>query len=174
MFGVGTNPVYLQRVAEREAKKQRSGQAAQESVARERDALVAGIWSAEYTIAEVVEDIAMGPDLAAGQDLTVAAAVREDLAGVTGGAEEAGSSLYGAVDSGLPPATWNSTREGGSGAAPADAVSSSLDALFAEAFDETWGGGVGSEPEPATGIAAAAVDALFRDEYAGMIDEVED
>lgn len=163
MFGVGSNPVYLNRVAEREAKRQQSGQAAEESVTKEREALVAGIWSAEYTVNAVLEP--------------AAAAVREDAVSVTSGAEEPGFeepsfSSGGAADpDNYTPATWNSTRVVGEDDS-ASAVSR-MDILFSEAFEEDLFGDAGSEPEPEAAIAAAAVEALFRDGYAGMIDEGE-
>eukprot|EP00967_Tisochrysis_lutea_P133303 scaffold233753_cov32-Tisochrysis_lutea.AAC.1 len=153
MFGVGENPVYLQRLAEREAKRQKSGQAAEEQALKERSAIVDQLVSAEYAVAQEV----------AVYDAAVASSTRPRANSEVPTAEAEPSTerelgwVGGPVDAGAQ-------APGGKAGALADV--SAMDLIFADEFGEELEG----VADTLAGLDMAS-EKLFSEAYGGILDE---
>ena len=144
MFGVGENPVYLDRVAAREEKRRLSGSAQAEAEQLRRDAMIMdGLMGVEAAVggeeAEEASSDALGASLNTSAEAAAGGAAEAE-AGVAAVAA-AGAAIDGDLGIGL---------DTGPSAALDATLDATLDALFADPLDDDDG----DEDAPPPGFGA--------------------
>ena len=128
MFGVGENPVYLARLAEREARKEASGEAQQEREDQRRAALIGNL----FEVAEGDASVAGSGSGSGESEVTAVAAVADEA---TGTVDEGAEANLTAPPMPSPLMDNEITAEPEALPAEADAeeaASAAFDVLFAE------------------------------------------